>query len=49
MERKARPDRPSERYVHLFTWQSLDELTDAAVPPNIKLERTMHLEKPYSE
>ena len=31
------------------TWQSLDELTDAAVPPNIKLDRTMHLEKPYSE
>ena len=27
----------------------MDELTDAAVPPNIKLDRTMHLEKPYSE
>ena len=37
------------RLTRFCTPQSLDELTDAAVPPNIKLDRTMHLEKPYSE
>ena len=36
-------------FQHFRTLQSLDELTDAAVPPNIKLDRTMHLENPYSE
>ena len=34
---------------HHFFFQTLDELTDDAIPENIRLKRDLHLEKPYSE
>ena len=33
----------------LFFQQNLDELTDTAVPGNIRLNRAMDLEQPYSK
>ncbi len=32
-----------------YKFQTLDELTNDAVPENIRLNRNLHLEKPYSQ
>jgi uncharacterized protein YqfB (UPF0267 family) len=35
--------------VFVLHIQTLDELTNDAVPENIRLQRNLHLEKPYSK